>query len=331
MTRYLASLAAAMLIACGGDSSDTKDTGGTAGDDDDDACGNSISKQFPTDGDTDVFYKTDVRFTLAVEDATAVIAVTDGSGAEIPGTTDVVGTLVVWTGDDLTPSTAYTATLTYACGSAAVSWTTSDVGGPVAGDLTSKVFALDLASGDWVNPAGVGDLLASQLGETQIFVTPTAITADQITMLGGIGEAGVQDFCSPTIPFPPADWIDPYFELQSDLLPLVVAGLTINIEDLSLSGAFASDGSRIQGAALAGSIDTRPLAGIFDSTDPNAVCDLVATFQVACEACSDGSGDFCLSVYVDAIEAANLPGVVLEEITDAEIEQNPDCATTTSR
>lgn len=321
--RITAIIATVALAACSGGDKDTADTD-TGGDTQ--ACTNSISAQFPANGDTDVYYKTDVRFTLAESDPSATITITDSAGATVNGTTTVTDKLVAWSGDDLSPLTTYTATLTYECGDAEVSWTTSNVGTATTTAVTGHVFALDVANGEWVEPAGVGDLLATQLGDTQIFVAPTATDATSITMTGAIGSANTQDLCSPTIPFPPADWADPYFSLQSPLLPLVVAGLVIEIEDLDLSGAFAPDASRIQGASLQGSIDTRPLGVAFDlGTTENAVCDLVYTFGVSCEACADGSGNFCLSVWVDSIEAADVPGLTLVDRTEADIAADPAC------
>lgn len=320
MHRYLVILTTA-LFACSGDA---KDTTGDTGGDEPVGCANSITAQFPEAGSTDVYYKTDVRFTLAAEDPTANIVVADPAGAPVTGTTTVSGTLVTWSGDALQPTTLYTATLSYECGDAEVSWTTSEVGPPTTVDLVGKAYGLDISGGQWVQPAGVGDILASQLGDTQIFLSVTAVGATDITMIGAIGSAGVQDVCSPTIPFPAADWIDPEFSLVSPQLPLVVAGFTINIENLELSGSFAPDGSRLQGGSLKGSIDTRPLGEAFNlGTDENAVCDLVGTFGVPCEDC--GAGDlFCLSVWVDDMGADLLAATVVP-VTEDDIALNPDC------
>jgi hypothetical protein len=331
MTRYLVVLAAAMLVGCtGGDDGKGSDSGGTdtvTGDDDDDSCATTVVGTFPVSGDTDVFFKSDVRFTLSGNDPTATVEVTDGAGGVVAGNTEVIDTLVTWSGDDFVSQTAYTATLTYACGSNQIQFTTSDVGPPTTVDLTGRVYALDLASGDWVKPAGVGTLLASQLGDTQVLVSPTSVGTDTIEMIGAVGSAGNQDLCTPTLPFPPADWADPYFSLSSDLLPLVVADLEINIEDLDLSGGFAPDGGRIQGAALKGIIDTRQIADAFPeigSTD-GAVCELVATFGVACEECTSDGTPYCLSVYIDAIEAGYLSGSSITPRTPVDFGADPFC------
>jgi hypothetical protein len=327
MHRYLVILAAA-LFACTGDKDTTDGDTGPVGDDDDtNPCTNSILAQFPEQGSTDVYVETDVRFTLSEEDTTATISVTDSAGTTVPGTSSVSGTLVTWTSDErLQPTTQYNSTLTYACGDATVTWTTNEIGPATTVELVGQVYGLDVANGEWVQPPGVGDLIASQLGATQIFLSVTNVTETNIEMLGAIGSNAVQDVCSPTIPFPPAAWEDPFFSLESELLPLAVSGFVINIEDLELEGGFAPDGSRIGGGSLKGSVDTRPLVEAFGlEGGETAICDLVATFGVQCLACSDGSGDFCLSVWVDNMGAANLPGTTVIPIDQAAIDANPDC------
>jgi hypothetical protein len=323
MTRYLSILAMTTLVACGGDK-DGEDTG--AGDTDVVQCANSIASQIPAAESTDVYYKSDIRVTLAAEDPDATIVVTDASGAEISGSTTVDGTTLVWTGDDFAPSSTVTVTVNYECGETPYTLTTSDVGTPTTVDLIGKVYSLDLTTGVWLEPENVGAILGTFLEDTEIFVTPTAIAGGQITMLGGIGAGGVQDLCSPTIPFPAANWTDPYFELTAPQLTLDVAGVVVNIDDLDLSGAFASDGSRIQGTVLKGSIDTRPLVPLLaEGGADDAVCVLAGTLGVSCLECGDGSGPFCLSVWVDNIAAGEVAGGTLVPRVQADIDADPSC------
>jgi hypothetical protein len=307
MKRYLAILATAMMVACGGNGDDDDDGTDVSGDDDDDnACANSILGQFPENGDTDVYYRTDVRFTLAAADSAASVTVADAAGTEVSGTVSMEGTVVTWTGGPLMPDTDYSVTLSYECGDATVSWKTSGTGGDTV-DVTGKVYNLDLTSGEWVQPAGVGDLLATQLDGVQVLIMPTDVNTE-ITMLGALGDGnGQQDLCTESIPFPAAAYDNPYFELASPLLPLDIAGFVIEVEDLELSGAFSPSGDRIQGAVLKGKVDTRPLVDLIaPGGGDTAVCDLVSTFGVACEACG-GGGDYCLSLWVANIEAGELP------------------------
>lgn len=329
MWKYLSVLMVTTLVACGGD----KTTDSSLGDDDDDTtgCSNSILAQFPGSGDTDVYYKTDVRFSLAAADTTAVITVTDPSGATVNGSTTIDGTLVAWSGDDLNPSTAYNATLSYGCGDATVSWTTSSTGSPTSVDLTGLVYSLDVANGEWVEPPGIGDLLAVEMEDTEILVSPTDVSTNSITMIGAVGLGnGDQDLCTESLPFPAADFANPFFSLETPALDLDIEGYAFTIQDLVLSGAFAPDGSRIQGAVFEGFVDTRPLATLLGTgSTENAMCLLVETFGVSCLPCAD-SAPFCLNVYVDSVSAANLPGAAaLVEVTADDVANNVNCPTTT--
>lgn len=329
MQKYLSLLALATLVACsGGDK--TTDSSITGDDDDDNGCSNSILSQFPVNGDTDVFYKTDVRFSLAAADASASISVADSAGNVVNGTTSMEGTMVTWAGDDLSPNTDYAATLSYECGDATVNWTTSSTGAPTSVDLTGMVYSLDIANGEWIRPAGIGDLLAVELADTEILVSPETITASEITMLGALGDGtGHQDMCTESLPFPPANWTDPFFSIETPALDLDIEGYAFTVEDLILSGAFAPDGSRIQGAVFQGFIDTRPLVDLLvPGGAEDSVCELTLTFGVPCEECG-GGGTFCLSVYVDSVGAANVPGSTVVELTADDVANNTACGGTT--
>ena len=250
----------------------------------------------------------------------------DAGGAVVSGTTTTMDNLVIWEGDDLSPTTDYTATLTYSCGSATAAWATSETGGSTGGAVVDEVFDLNLSSGSWILPSPeVGALLATQL-DVELLVMP--VSADsEIVIRGALGTgADAQDECSPSIEFPAASFSDPFFQIAADVLTLDVAGYSIDINELDLSGAFAPDASMIQGASLQGTIDTHPLVDfLVPGGPPDAVCDLVGTFGVACEACAGGGGDYCISVWVDNIAAVNIDGAPLVEITEADIAANGAC------
>ncbi len=320
MNKYLGILAAAMLVACGGD--DTVDTS-TTGDDDDDDCVD-ILEFFPADGDSAVYYRTAIEFTLEAVDGSEMITVEGATG-----TSTVVENKVIFTPDaPLAASTSYTVTLDWACGPTTTMWTTSAVGSAAdESNIVDSTYALDLGSGRFVTPAGVGPLIQQQL-EDPILIGVTAINGSDLEMMGALGLADeTQDMCSPSIDFPvAADFSEnPFFIIGPDSIVLDIEGIEILIEDLMISGAFAPDGSFIAGATLAGKIDTRPLAGLVGATgDDNALCDLVVTFGVSCETCPDGT-NFCLSVFVDNMEAQGVAGTLVP-VDQAAIDANPACA-----
>lgn len=325
MRHPLAMIATAMLFACAGD--ETKTNTGDTGQ----ACTNAIQTQFPQPGATDAYYRTKVRFTLLTADPGATISVADAAGTAVAGDVSVDGVVVTFTPSaPLAPSTSYTVTLSYECGDAEVSWTTSEVGNPLDVDVTNKVYDLDLASGEWIQPAGVGELIAGLVTDVEVLVSPVDVGAE-IELLGALGTgADAQDICTETFALTGAAFEDPYFELAADVLPLEIEGITANIEDLFLGGAFAPDGTSISGTELRGSVDTRPLDEVIvPGGDVGATCDLVADFGVPCAPCADGSGDFCLSIAVENIYAAEIDADPLVERTTAEIDVDPACGATT--
>jgi hypothetical protein len=316
----------ALLAACGDkatttDSATTGTTQTTV-----DTCDPDVDSKFPEDGDTDAYYRTAVRFTLSGEDATATISVADAAGTAVTGTSVSEGVVVTWTGDDLAPNTEYTATLSYACGEDTTTFTTSSTGAPTTVDVTGLVYNLNIAEGTWVQPAGLGPVIASFLGDYELLVSPVSVGAKTITMMGGVAEGGVQNVCAVTIDFPPAGFANPFFQLQTELLPLVVADNVVNITNLELAGAFSPDGTRIQGAVMKGKIDSRPLAEAFGfGTTDDAGCTALAAFQVECEECDNGEGPYCVTINIEDLEAL-AEDTVLIPITQQDINDNPACA-----
>jgi hypothetical protein len=313
MLRNICFLSCFLLAACddttAGDTDDTD--GGTE-------CENGISSQSPAIDATNAYYQGDVTVTFDAADDAATLVVSN-AGTEVAGSTAWEGDVLVWTGDEaLLPSTTYDVTVTYECGSPSWSFSTSEVGTPAeAASLTGRTYVLDLAGGNFVQPAGVGPLLQTQL-TMDILIGVTNATDTSVEMMGALGAEGIsppeQDLCQETINFPTAaDFSgNPFFSVGPDTTTLSVQGMDIIVDDLEISGAFAPDGSYISGATMAGAIDTRPLVGLIDPEgSESTICDLVATFGVACEPCSDGSGDFCLTLLVTEMDAEELAGTSL--------------------
>ncbi len=298
--------------------------------DGDGTCGVIVQQAFPEDGASDVFYQTDVHFLLSSFDETAVISITEANtGEPISGTTTINGGLVTWSGDvDLEANTSYDSTLTFVCGEDTRSWTTSSAGEPVADpfDLIGNVYSIDLQEGHWVEPYNVGVLLGEVLKDVEILVSPTDIDT-MITMRGALGDGnGEQDLCAPSIPFPPAEFENPSFTLQTERLELPLADSTAGIDNLELSGSFTPDGEAIEGVMLAGSVDTRALVPLIQGESDDAFCQLLnAALGVPCEECADQTGAFCVTILVDNLTADKVHEAGLVERTQEQIDQDPAC------
>lgn len=304
--KNIAVFATLALFACNGG----KDTAGDDTTGGDPTCDITASAEYPIDGQADVYYRSAIEFELSDVDDTATIAVADSSGAAVSGSVSFEddGELVVFTPDSaLSSSTSYTATLTWCGGEAAIGFTTSELGGEAA-DVTGKTYVVDITSGRFVEPAGVGDLLGGLL-ENSILLGVTSVDGSSVSFRGAISETGNtnQDTCTPTLDdFPSADYSNPYFELAADSLDLAVAGFELSIASINISGTFAPDGSYFGGGILAGQLDARDLVDLLKeqelANNEDEICDLLLGFGVACEACSDGA-EYCASILVDQLVA----------------------------
>lgn len=315
MLRLASMIGLLMAIGCSSKDDGAGDTGATGGGDPGDVCG---TPQATADFDEVDFYvrgTVDFKFTKD-KDEEASITLADSAGADVTGSTEWIGDTIRFTpAAPLTTGSTYQATLNHCGGAADVSFRTGDLGGDLAEgpeSLVGRTYAVALGDARFVKPEGVGSLLGGLLTQ-DILVGVTAASDTEINMMGALSQEGStdQDRCEPSIEFPvAADFSEaPFFAIDADELALTIADFNVGIKDFTLSGTFASDGSYMGGAVLAGLLDARDLVealiggGILeDGSDASSVCDLISAFSVACEACSDGE-EFCLSIHVDQIMA----------------------------
>ncbi|MDP2314474.1 MAG: Ig-like domain-containing protein [Pseudomonadota bacterium] len=308
-----------LLTACAGGDEKTDDTGEVVA-----GCEIEIESTIPTAGALDADWRAAIEFKLSDADPTATVS------SSISGTTTLVddGETVIFTPNEpLAPSTAYTVTLNYCRGASDLNFSTSSDGTPLTdtGILVGRTYALDLAGARILEPAGVGTVLTSYLTQ-DILVGVSAVSSTDITMIGAIGKEKVsppeQDYCDPSIPFPIANFSEqPYFQIGPQTTTLAVAGYSIEIGDLEITGTFAADGSYFAGGTLSGVIDTRPLAPLLDdSGDPAAICNLAVSFGAVCEACPADGEPYCLSLVADQIQALQVEGQTLVEVTGNDCE-----------
>jgi len=307
---------AALLAACGGKTTDTGDTAPQG-------CGVTIYESVPTTDAADHYYRAPVEFHLTGADDTAVASLTDASGAAVSGTSSLSGdsTVVYFAADsELSPSSTYTAGLTYCSGDASVAFSTSSLGGALESDILGNTYALDLSAARFVKPEGVGVLLQQYVTQEILAGVTNVVSGEALSMLGAIAEEGsdptTQDYCTETFDFPTADFSEePYFVLGPATTPLTIAGFTVNIGDMLVSGTFAADGSYFGGGVLSGEIDGREVSEAFDEIeDSEALCALAASVGATCEACTADGEIACLSIEVDQINAAAIDDLTLVEV-----------------
>lgn len=332
MTRISMLLGLVALAACTSGTGVTDDPVGTGTDTgvEQNCDANPISQEAttPNPGAIDVYYRLPrLEVVTLLADPSGVVTLTDPTGTEITGTQSIdEKTLTFFPDSFLTPETTYTVSFTRDCGTITWDWTTNDVGNPLDEKVIGKVYSIDLEGGNWVEPPGIGTALSSVAAGIEILVSPTDATK-QVSFIGGLGLGdGTQNLCTDTFPLDGASFQDPYFELEAKVLPFSVTGVDVDINDLFLGGAFAPDGSSLSGMVLEGTIDTRPLVGPLNLEGDDAVCNLALKLaDVRCEACEDGTGQYCLSLRVESLNAPEVPGGTLVPRTAQQIADDPKC------
>ena len=311
---YLSLLALPLAIACGKDKTAADDSGvvGTT-----DKCTVEVSGTSPADGSATAYFKDQIDFKLTEPDATATIT------TDIPGSQMVSadGLTISWVPSPvLAPLTDYSATLDYCGGSVPLSFKTSELGGAMTDTsiLQDRTYILDLGTANIVEPPGVGAVLGS-LVETGNLIHVGTVSASSIGMSGGLQSAdtGGQDYCTATFPFPEADFsAAPYFAVGPQDTALSFAGYNINVKQLEITGTFAPDGSYFGGGTLGGSVDARDIATAFPELgyDAAGLCSFLVSFGAQCEACTDDSEPYCLTLVANQIVAEEASGVDFVEI-----------------
>lgn len=273
-------------------------------------CLRQVVEVSPQDRENGVYYRTPVRVLLSSTDPTATVQVFDDAGVEVPGelVIDDVRLLWSWTDQPFQPLTHYTVRVTHQCAVEEVSWTTSEVGAPLLTDVTNNTYALDVANGLWLQPIGANGLFSTMLRRYRLVVRVNDMTdPSSLDVLAGVSLNDAQNPCAPTVELWDMPFTDPYFALSSTTIALVTDSFSLNLENFQLNGAFAPNGQYIQGAVVAGILDTRslgPALGLADT--PQAVCQLVGTLNIACVACADGD-PYCLDMLVEAVDAPLAP------------------------
>jgi hypothetical protein len=308
-----------LLLAC---------TGGAKNDDSAAAaCDVRVEGTVPAADAADAYFRGAVEFKLTDPDPFATVAV-EG----VPGVTSTRGTrgqVVVFTPDaPLAPLTTYTATLSFCGGEETLSFTTSAAGLPLEEGVTldGSVFAIPFPSGRIVEPDGAAGVLGEYVTQVDLLQIE-AVEGDVLRVTNGLAVEGVdppaQDWCVPTRGFEGDFAATPTFSFAGDGVELWLAGYLVELRELTVSGTFLPDGRSIAGGEIAYVMDTRPLVALFDSTDPNAVCDAAAQVNETCEPCPDSGEPTCLRFHLDQLEGTVADGLALDYVLSSNC---PGCA-----
>ncbi len=293
---------------------------------------------------SDFFFESDAWAVFDREPTSATMSINNG----VTGESTLDGTLLSFDiAGALEADTTYELTVTWEpseVGSTSFEFTTGPWGNVVDDEagLINTTYEIDLASADFTEPPGVGSIIASQLEGFHLLFMPldtSDFAAGLLHTLGGLGaEDGpdlIQDPCSGTLPFTygndgelgtaddvPAEWDNPRFVVGPTDLELAIQGTSARLFDVFLSGVVHPDLDDMQGMLFTGTLDTRALDGLLDEEGgEGAACDfLLETLGIECEPCAGNADEaFCLDAAAENIVATQIPGLVLEQLTCADV------------
>jgi len=292
------------------------------------ATDNVLIEVFPQDGTADAYYRTTVEAMMSEAEPGATLELLDALGAPLSGVTTEVESTLVFTPDvPLDALTSYTASLTWSCGVHQWTFTTGELGAPTFPDLIfGRTYAVDLGSGRWIEPPGVGALIAGVIDFNLLLGVESS--DPDLGFLFGFEDSiapGAQDMCVETTRSALTPFVDnPYFSMSVPSLNLDL-GVEVPLSGGALTGSFAADASYIGGMTLEGLIDTRPLAPLVGGLGPYDVCALLLAFGVSCEVCPSDGAVACVDVMVDSLIANEVSGLWLVPRTAADITADPSC------
>jgi len=315
----VALMSALALLACSGKDGDTGAGGGDTTEPD---CETTAVDASPEDGASEVFYRSNITFTMAVADDGATVSVEgpDGSVDGAAGWTDEE--TLTWTPSaPLAPEATYTATLSYTCGEESATWTTSATGAPIAeADIVGGAWLLDFGSGVFTEPGDIGDVVQSNL-RVDMLLGVVDLSADTVTIRGAPAaeDGSGQDACAPSLEFPdPADFSEnPHFEAATDQAVITAQGFSMTLRGMTLSGDFSPDGAVVEGISLRGEM--------VEDEEDGLVCSFVDALGVPCYPCEGLDGFLCLPIAAEELVATRVDGVTLETITEGDVRNNEDC------
>jgi MYXO-CTERM domain-containing protein len=272
----------------------------------------------PADGATDVSRTTSVEATFDRVDPSASMSVF--AGAAVAGAQSWNGTTLTFTPtNSLLAGTDYTSIVTTACGQESIGFTTESVGGPITGaSLVDRTWELDVYSGTWIAPAGVGPILAGLAGDGTILLGVSHAGTNNLDLVfSGADETTTpttQDTDWETVDITAVDFSQsPTFSGSFGSLTLDLAGVAVPVEQVAFSGTFDAGGSQIVDMSVTGFVDIRPAGPLLGGTAQTS-CLLLGAFGVGCTACPSGVGNFCVEADIRDITAFELVGQTITPI-----------------
>ena len=196
---------------------------------------------------------------------------------------------------------------------------TSSLGSPLTvapEDLLGNTYEFRLSNDAEITEPAFLDVMAASYLNVPLLFGVSAVDATSLTLIGSLGTQADDGSYSQDVGdvwhFPACDFSTaPFFSTVADLITLTYNGTDIPIEQFTLEGTFAPDGSSIEHGVATGNVDSRNLGPLVGQPDePGAICNLASDLGVKCVPCADGE-PYCLYMVAEQISAEMAEGLTL--------------------
>ena len=291
-------------------------------------CGVTVDATWPTTGSIGHYYQDPIEFWLSAPDPTAEIV------APVPGTTEVLedGLMLRFTATgDFEPDAPYTFDLEYCGGRPSLSFQTSPAGLPIAdtAELVGKVWLIDLSAGRFVEGEPVGDLLSGVFGRA-LLIGVAGNEDGALQVRGGVSTTEfrtgtvAQDECFRTVSLELLDSEMPDFRFEVEGFSFDAYQSELTLAALSVLGTVHPEGTALDGVRWSVAVSGSELAELVPGVDTAAAaCEFAADLGVECTPCPDQSGEVCVVIAADRLQAPAV-SATLVEVTEAN--EAPECS-----
>lgn len=273
-----------------------------------------VLPESPVDGAVDVPIATEIRWAFDSAEQEATLTVHDPAGEAIDGQQGWDGnTLVLRPAKPLQPDTAYTAKVSYSCGELQAGFTTEVI-------EASTAWEAQLDGGTFVQPAGVGGVMAPLLADSPLLVAVLAEGVDTLDLRLAQGNGLGQEPCAETVEALETDFsMPPEVRVEVDRLQLSALGSPMWVEDAVFTAELDLLYGSLTDVGFSGWVDVSGLDPVLGD-----VCDLLVAFGTECGPCPVTQAGSC--VYAEITQIPTVPfGDSLVERTAYDLDAAGTC------
>lgn len=316
----LALICLPLLTACSDDFGKPRTVDGDDTAAPDQPCGITVDETWPVSGTIGHYYQDPVEFRLSAPDPTATVV------APVRGTTEVLedGRLLRFTAaGDFEPDAPYSFDLEFCGGRPSLTFQTSPAGLPLADptELVDKVWLIDLSAGRFVEGEPVGELLNGVFGRA-LLLGVVDVDDGTMSVRGGVSTADfrsgtvAQDECFRTVNLALLDSELPDFRFEVEGFSFASYDIELTLARISVLGTVHPEGTALDGVSWSVAVSGSELAELVPGVDTAAAaCEFAADLGVACTPCPDESGEVCIAIAADRMQAPAVNATLIE-ITD---------------